>query len=150
MAEQPNMSIMLNTLPFPASDFDSQNVRREYAAQDLGLLAPHVERFELMTYLQILNRPISWITPAVADAKLSLSAGRELVCTLQISALYTDGIHRHRRRATDVTAAEIEAAAFEALDAAADGLVFYHWTDFLQDEAHGGSKRAALRRITGV
>lgn len=150
IAEQPQMSIMLNTLPFPASDFAGQNVRREYAAQDLGLLAPHVERFELMTYLQILNRPVSWITPAVSDAKLSLPAGCEVVCTLQVGPLYTDGIHRHRRRATNLTAAEIKEAAFEALDDGADGLVFYHWTDFLQDEAHGGSKRAALRRITGV
>ena len=46
IAEHPEMSIMLNTLPFPASDFAGQNVRREYAAQDLGLLAPYVERFE--------------------------------------------------------------------------------------------------------
>ncbi|MFL5761413.1 MAG: hypothetical protein ACJ789_16955 [Thermomicrobiales bacterium] len=146
--EQPQMSIMLNTLPFPASDFNRQNARREYAAQDLSLLAPYIERFELMTYLQILNRPISWITPAVLDAKLSLPEGREVVCTLQVDALYTDGVHRDRQRAPEVDAAEIEAAAFKALDAGADGLVFYHWTDFLQDVS--GSKRAALRRITGV
>jgi hypothetical protein len=150
IAEQPQMSIMLNTLPFPSSDFAGQNVRREYAAQDLELLAPYVERFELMTYLQILNRPISWITSTVADAKLSLPEGREVVCTLQVGALYTSGVHRDRRRALEVTAEEIEAAAFKALDAGAHGLVFYHWTDFLQDEAQGGSKRAALRRITGV
>jgi hypothetical protein len=148
--EQPHVSIMLNTLPFPASDFDGRNVRREFAAQDLSLLAPHVERFELMTYLQILNRPISWIRPAVADAKQSLPVGHEVVSTLQVDALYTDGVHRERCRAPVVTAAEIEAAAFEALDAGADGLVFYHWTDFLHDEAQGGSKRAALRRITGA
>ena len=43
-------TIMLNTLPFPSSDFDGQNVRAEFAAQELGLLAQSVDRFELMTY----------------------------------------------------------------------------------------------------
>jgi len=147
---QPGASVMLNTLPFPASDFGGRDVRREYAAQDLALLASGVERFELMTYFQILNRPVSWIAPAVADARLALPADREVVCTLQIDALYTEGIHGERRRAATVTAEEIAAAAFAALDAGVDGLVFYHWTDSLLDEARGGRKRAVLREITGA
>ena len=37
-----------------------------------------------------------------------------------------------------------------ALAAGADGLVFYHWTDFLEDEAQGGHKRAVLREIASA
>lgn len=146
----PGTSIMLNTLPFPSSDFDGQDVRREFAAQDLGLLARHAERFELMTYLQILNRPISWLSTAIDDVGRQLPDTREVVCTLQLDALYTEGIHRTRRRSATVTAYDLETAAIAALDAGADGLVFYHWTDLLRDEAEGGRKRAVLRAITGV
>ena len=53
---RPDLEIMLNTLAFPASDFDGLDVRREIAAQDLALLRGSVDRFELMTYLQILDR----------------------------------------------------------------------------------------------
>ena len=42
------------------------------------------------------------------------------------------------------------ATARAALEAGADGLVFYHWTDFLEDEAQGGRKREVLREVTGA
>ena len=141
--------LMLNTLPFPATDFGGQDVRRVIAAQDLRLLAPYTNRFELMTYLQILNRPRSWLRTAIDDARAQIrDTGSEVVCTLQVDALYTTGIHRDRQRSPSVTADEIFDAATTALDAGADGLVFYHWTDFLTDEAAGGRKRKALRSIT--
>jgi hypothetical protein len=66
---------------------------------------------------------------------------------LQVAPLYTEGIHAGRGRATAMTAADLAASARAALAAGADGLVFYHWTDFLEDEAVGGSKRAVLREI---
>jgi hypothetical protein len=144
----PGTGIMLNSLPFPASDFEGRDARRTIAAQDLAALSPTVERFELMTYLQILNRPAIWIKSAVDDARSHILPGREIVCTLQVDALYTEGMHAPRRRAPVVTAEEIETAGKVALDAGADGLVFYHWTDFLVDDAAGGRKRAALKALT--
>lgn len=149
-AIRPDVGITLNTLPFPSSDFKGGDVRARIAGQDLSALARSIERFELMTYLQILNRPISWVSTAVADVRSRLPTGREVVCTLQVDALYTDGMHAQRMRKQSVTADELEAAAAAALDAGADGLVFYHWTDFLVDEAAGGRKREVLRAITGA
>lgn len=146
--EGTEMPIMLNTLPFPRSDFNGMDVRNEFAAQDLSVLAPVVDRFELMTYLQILNRPVSWLQAAVSSARAQLPAGKEIVCTLQVNPLYVDGIHVARRRSPTVTAANLESAGRAALDAGADGLVFYHWTDFLEDEAAGGDKRRVLRALT--
>ena len=139
---------MLNTLPFPRSDFEDGDVRNEFAAQDLTALSPVVDRFELMTYLQILNRPISWLRTAVDAARAELPPGKEIVCTLQVNPLYIDGIHASRRRSATLTTKEIESAARTALDAGVDGLVFYHWTDFLEDEAAGGDKRRMLRALT--
>jgi hypothetical protein len=145
---QHTAAIMLNTLPFPSSDFGGQDVRAGFAAQDLGLLARSVDRFELMTYLQILNRPVSWLRTAIADARAVLPPAKELVCTLQVNALYTDGIHATRGRPAAVSADDLLDAAQTALDGGADGLVFYHWTDFLTDASDGGTKRAALRAVT--
>ena len=146
-AVRPRTEIMLNTLPFPASDFAGLDARREIAAQDLGMLRGSVDRFELMTYLQILRRPDSWLESVVADARRALP-DRPLYCTLQVAPLYTDGIHAGRGRAGEITAEQLDHSARAALDAGADGLVFYHWTDFLVDEAEGGRKRAVLRALT--
>ncbi len=145
-AVRPGLAIMLNSLPFPASEFGGLDARREIAAQDLGWLAETVDQFELMTYLQILARSDEWLAPVVADARRVVPE-KPLLCTLQVAPLYTEGVHAGRGRAGEITAGELERTARAALAAGADGLVFYHWTDFLEDEAAGGSKRAVLRRI---
>ena len=145
--ERPNLSIMLNTLPFPASDFAGLDARREIAGQDLAALAPWIDRLELMTYLQILRQSPGWLEPVLADARQRLPADRELLCTLQVAPLYTEGVHAGRGRTPDVTADDLDRAAKAALDFGADGLVFYHWTDFLVDEAEGGRKWRVLRAV---
>lgn len=139
--------IMLNTLAFPATDFDGLDVRREIAAQDLSLLSGCVDRFELMTYLQILDRPDGWLAPVIADAR-RLAPERPLFCTLQVAPLYTEGIHDGCGRDAQISASALDRTAHAALAAGADGLVFYHWTDFLLDEAEGGRKRSVLRALS--
>lgn len=148
-AERPDTEIMLNTLAFPASDFNERDVRRDIAAQDLTMLRGSVDRFELMTYLQILNRPDAWLESVVADARRA-APERSLLCTLQVAPLYTEGIHAGRGRAEEITAADLDRSARAAFDAGADGLVFYHWTDFLVDAAEGGRKRDVLRGLSGA
>lgn len=142
-----SLSITLNTLPFPTREFAGQEVRRTIAAQDLGLLGDVVDRFELMTYLQILARSDAWLQPVLTDAR-ALVPDRPLLCTLQVAPLYTEGVHAGRGRPTAISAEELDATARAALQAGADGLVFYHWTDFLDDAAQGGSKRAVLRGLS--
>lgn len=148
-ADRPGFPVMLNTLPFPPSDYDGADVRRTIAAQDLARLSDVVDRFELMTYLQILGRPDSWLAPVLDEARAQ-APQRQLLCTLQVAPLYTEGVHAGRGRAPGISAAELGATARAALAAGADGLVFYHWTDFLEDEAQGGRKRAVLREVTGA
>jgi hypothetical protein len=144
--ERPSLEILLNTLPFPTADFGGLDARREIAAQDLSLLRGVVDRFVLMTYLQILKRPDSWLNPVLADARHDVP-DRPLLCTLQVAPLYTEGVHAGRGRNDDISGADLEASAREALGAGADGLVFYPWTDFLTDEAAGGRKRQVLREL---
>lgn len=147
-AERPGIEIMLNTLAFPAADFGGLDVRREIAAQDLSLLSGVVDQFELMTYLQILGRSDDWLPPVVADARRA-APDRPLLCTLQVAPLYTAGVHAGRGRREEITADDLGHSARAALSAGADGLVFYHWTDFLIDEAEGGRKRSELRGLAG-
>jgi len=146
-ARDRGIELMLNTLPFPSIDFNKLDVRRTIAGQDLPILEFVVDGFELMTYLQILNRPISWLEEVIADARRQLSAATQIVCTLQVSPLYVDGLHADRRRTEQISALQLREASLAALRAGADGLVFYHWTDFLEDEAAGGTKREVLRSI---
>jgi hypothetical protein len=148
-AERGDLPLMLNTLPFPASDFDGLDVRREIVAQELGRLSGVIDRFELMTYLQILDRPDDWLFQVLDDARQA-APDRPLLCTLQVAPLYTEGVHADRGRATEITASALDRTSRTALEAGADGLVFYHWTDFLIDAAEGGQKRAVLRRLTNA
>lgn len=141
--------LMLNTLPFPSHDFGGLDVRRSVVAQDLTLLRDTIATFELMTYLQILNRPSAWILDAVTDARALTGPGPEIVTTLQVGPLYTQGIHASRRRAPVVTPDDLLDAGTVALESGVDGLVFYHWTDFLEDAAAGGRKREILRQLAG-
>ncbi len=143
-----SVEILLNTLPFPKSDFGGLDVRRTIGGQDLAVLGETIDCFELMTYLQILKRPVSWIDTVVADAISQLPRRSKVVCTLQVGPLYTSGIHAGRGRATETGADQLWEAASTAFRAGADGLVFYHWTDFLEDEAARGIKRRMLREIT--
>jgi hypothetical protein len=101
-----------------------------------------------MTYLQILNRPDAWLENVMADARGAVPDS-PLFCTLQVAPLYTEGVHAGRGRAEVITADQLDRTARSALDAGADGLVFYHWTDFLVDETEGGRKRAVLRGLSG-
>lgn len=146
-AEIPGLPLMLNTLPFPTADFDGLDARREIAAQDLSLLSSMFDRFELMTYLQILARPDAWLDDVLHDARQA-APDSGLLCTLQVDALYTEGVHAGRGRASGISAAELDGTARAALEAGADGLVFYHWTDFLVDEGTSGTKRQVLRGLT--
>lgn len=147
--DESSMPLMLNTLAFPAADFNGLDVRREIVAQDLALLQGSIDAFELMTYLQILDRPDAWLAPVMEDARRAAPDG-PLLCTLQVAPLYTDGVHAGRGRAAEITAEALERTARTALGAGADGLVFYHWTDFLVDEAEGGRKREVLRSLTNA
>lgn len=79
---------MLNILPFSAGDIDS--AREKVFGQNIESLASVVDMFEVMTYHQILRRPICWIPPAGEEVKRR--SGLKTLCTIQSKPIYLDGI----------------------------------------------------------
>lgn len=123
-----DMQIMLNTVPFGANDFD--NAEEKVYGQRFETLADVVDVFEVMTYHQILKRPVEWIPQIGGEVKRR--SGRKTVCTLQAEPLYLHGMHAAEKRSTSLDFAEFERAvnAVEA-NSDIDGIVVFLWTDFL-------------------
>ncbi|MBC8335725.1 MAG: hypothetical protein ISR59_02440 [Anaerolineales bacterium] len=124
---KPNTKIMLNTLPF-GDDFEG--AQAEVFGQNVGMLAEMVDVFEVMTYHQILKRPIQWI-PQVGNI-VKQRTGKETVCTLQATPLYLEGIHTKEKRSPALDVQEFAKAVKLTKDAGLDGVVVFVWSDLLE------------------
>ena len=125
---RPDIRIMLNTVPFGRADYN--NAIDEVFCQNFEKLSPVVDSFEVMTYHQILKRPLEWI-PLMAN-EVKERTGREVLCTLQAKPLYLDGMHRSAGRRRELPIEEFSAALAQARASKADGVVVFIWSDFLQ------------------
>jgi len=125
---QPDLKMMLNTVPFGKNDFS--NAEEEVFGQRFELLAGDVDVFEVMTYHQILKRPTQWVREIGEEVKQR--SGRKTTCTIQARPLYVDGMHANRGRKTDLNVAEFEALVSEAASSdLIDGVNVFMWADFL-------------------
>lgn len=125
---KPDVQIMLNTLPFRASDFD--NAREKVFGQQVEKLTEVVDIFEVMTYHQILRQTTTWIPSAGAEVKDR--TGHQTICTIQVAPTYLDGIYASQRRKDTVSAEEFTTAVLEAEAAGLDGIAIYRWSDLLK------------------
>lgn len=130
---RPDIRIMLNTVPFRRADHD--NAIEEVFGQSFEKLSPVVDSFEVMTYHQILKRPLEWI-PLIAN-EVREYTGREVLCTLQAKPFYLDGMHRAAGRRRELPIEEFAAALAQVRASKADGVVAFTWSDFLQLIAQG-------------
>ena len=135
---KPDLQIMLNTVPFGRDDFDGS--QESVYGQRFETLPSVVDTFEVMTYHQILKRPIEWIPKIGREVKLR--SNRRTVCTLQAEPLYLDGIHAKENRAKTLDFEEFERAvnAVEA-EKDVDGIVVFLWSDFLDQVYNQGDAR---------
>lgn len=124
---KPDLRIVLNTVPFGAGDFD--NAEETVFGQCFEALAEVVDVFEVMTYHQILKRPTEWIGHIGDEVKAR--SGRTTVCTLQAVPLYLDGMHAREGRAPSLSLEEFRDAVEAARSSSVDGVVFFVWSDFL-------------------
>lgn len=140
---RPGTQIMINAVPFGRGDYD--DVAREVCGQGVEELSPHSDIFEFMFYHQILRRePEVWIASLMTEMRDRTD--RTLLADVQPKADYLDPIYASGRRRPVVTSEEFVAALRATLTSAADGLMVYHWKDFLEEEAAGDTRKTdALR-----
>jgi hypothetical protein len=145
---RPDMQVVLNTLPFGRLDFD--NAVEKVFGQRFESLAEVVDVFEVMTYHQILKRPVEWI-PSIGE-EVKVRTGRTTVCTLQATPLYLEGIHAKEKRAQTLDAQEFERATKLVAKSGVDGMVFFTWSDFLRQLLDQGdsSRVDIIRRLSAL
>jgi hypothetical protein len=144
---KPDIEIMLNTVPFGQNDFD--NAGEKTFGQRWEELAEVVDVFEVMTYHQILKRPIEWIGQIGGEAKRR--TGRKTICTIQSRPLYLEGIHAKEERNPKIEADEFKQAVRGVLAANLDGLVVFVWSDLLEmvQKYDDNDRVSALKDIAG-
>lgn len=142
-AIKPDIKVAINTLPFTLGDFD--NVVEEVFGQSPSRLKDVADVFEVMAYHQILRRDASW--PARIATDIKRRSQSTTVCTIQGSALYLEGMHANRGRATEITTEEFLGIVDNVEASEADGLCVFTFTDFLdmRDTADGKRRIERLR-----
>jgi hypothetical protein len=140
---RPDAEVFLNGVGLGRTDYG--NAVAEVLGQDLDRLDKVADDLELMFYHQIQRRdPAPWIASLVEEARPRFH-GKLLAC-LQTKPDYLDPIYAPGRRRPDIPLDE-HVAALRAVGASpADGVMVYLWSDYLEDEAHGGGLTDALRR----
>ena len=123
-----DIQIMLNTLPFGLADYD--NARDKTYGQHLDSLADVVDIFEVMTYHQILKRPVNWIPKIGQEVKRR--TGKKTVCTIQAEPLYLEGIHKVENRTAIIDSIEFSEAVNSVESENLDGVVVFVWSDLLK------------------
>ncbi|MCJ7626153.1 MAG: hypothetical protein MUO76_21890, partial [Anaerolineaceae bacterium] len=139
--ERANTQIMLNTLPF-GSDFD--DAQEKVFGQNLKALSDVVDVFEVMTYHQILKRPVDWI--AQCGEYVKRRTGKKTVCALQTIPLYLEGIHARKKRATRLDNDEFAQAVTNVEEVGLDGVVVFVWSNLLDMVLYGDD----MRRIDAI
>ena len=125
---KPDVQIMINTLPFGYNDYD--NARDKTFGQHLETLSEVVDIFEVMTYHQILKRPVEWIPQIGQEVKRR--TGKTTVCTIQSEPLYLEGMHAPEKRSPSLDDAEFAAAVNAVETGNLDGVVIFVWSDLLK------------------
>jgi hypothetical protein len=144
----PGIEIMINLVP-PFLGGGLDGVGEEVLGQRIESLATAAEHFEVMVYHQILrHRPEDWI-PAVVTAVRDRTA-RSIIPCLQVRPTYLDGIYAPAHRKPDIGPEEFRRCVSAVAASPADGIMTYHWSDVLAEDAtSGGEYSAALRELAG-
>jgi len=126
---KPDIKTALNTVPFGKNDYE--NTEEEVFGQSFEKLSDVIDLFEVMTYHQILKRPVDWIAEIGREVKLR--SERTTVCTLQGEPLYLDGMHASYGRKQTIDIKEFESAVATVVnEKTIDGLVLFTWADLLK------------------
>lgn len=144
----PGIELMINKVPFVGSELDSAG--EELLGQRVELLEDCAEHFEVMVYHQILMRsPAAWIPQVVSE--LRARTARAIVPCLQVRPTYTEGIFAGAGRREQIGPSEFQEAVTAVAASGAGGIMTYHWSDILHEDASsGGAFSSALLDYSAV
>jgi hypothetical protein len=145
----PETEIMINLVP-PFIGGGLDGVSEDVLGQRIESLATVAEHFSVMVYHQILKRrPGDWIPEVVTT--LRNRTARTVIPCLQVRPTYLDGIYAQARRRPDIGPEEFRDCVDSVAASPADGIMTYHWSDVLAEDAvTGGQYSAALREFGRV
>jgi hypothetical protein len=103
----------------------------------------------VMVYHQILKRPpAEWIRAVVTDLRGRTT--RTITPCLQVRPTYLDGIYAAAGRKADIGPQEFRSSVSAVASSDADGVMTYHWSDvLLEDARNDGAFSAELRQFSG-
>ena len=140
---RPGAEVMVNGLALGVGDYG--NAVAEVLGQRLEDLSEHADAIELMFYHQILRRdPAAWIESLIREARPRSS--RTLLACLQGKPAYLGPLYAEGRRAPEIAVAEFVAALRAVAVSSADGVMVYHWVDFLENELQGNRRMVRALR----
>lgn len=134
---RPGTEVLINGVALGRPDYD--NAIMEVLAQSpegIGEVADHIE---LMFYHQIMRRdPERWIEALTAE--LRSRTDMTLLACIQGKPDYLDEIYAAGKRHPTIPFEEYRATLRAVARSAADGVMVYHWVDFLENELAGDGR----------
>lgn len=139
----PGVEVMLNGIALGRRDYG--DAVAEVLGQRLETFGGSADAIELMFYHQILRRdPTAWIQSLTQEARPRTSM--TMLACLQGKPTYLAPPYSEGRRNPEIPIEEFEAALRTVARSPADGVMVYHWVDFLDNETRGdGRMSRALR-----
>jgi hypothetical protein len=124
---------------------DYSNAVSEVLGQSPEAIGNVADHIELMFYHQIMRRdPVGWISQLTREVR-SRTDITVLAC-LQGKPDYLEPLYAPGRRHPIIPFDEYTASLRAVAESPADGVMVYHWVDFLEDELLGDGRRVdALR-----
>lgn len=142
---RPGTEVLINGVALGRGDYG--NAVSEVLGQSAEAIGEVADHLELMYYHQIMRRdPAAWIGQLTAEVRDRTDV--TLLACLQGKPDYLDGIYAPGRRDPTIPFEEYTAALRAVAESEADGVMVYHWVDFLENELVGDGRMVeALRNF---
>jgi hypothetical protein len=140
---RPGAEVLVNGIALGRSDYG--NAVSEVLGQAPEVIGRVADHIELMFYHQIMRRdPAAWIASLTAEMRARTTM--TLLACLQGKPDYLERLYATGRRRSTIAFEEYEAALRAVAASPADGLMVYHWVDFLEDERAGDGRMVRALR----
>jgi hypothetical protein len=140
---RPGAEVLINGVALGRRDYhDAISEVLGQRPESIGAVANHIE---LMFYHQIMRRdPVSWIGELTSEVRARTSM--TMLACLQGKPDYLGPLYAAGRRHPTIPFEEYRAALRAVAASPADGVMVYHWVDFLENELSGDGRMVEALR----